>query len=53
MSTPAPSLPRVTVWDDFEEAFRHDWTNTNELYRAAAELDQLRMNEDDIDTYIT
>ena len=53
MSIPTPSAPTCTIYDDFEEEFIESWTNTNEPYRAAAELDKLRINHDDIDTYIT
>ena len=53
LSNPAPSDPRVTVYDDFEYAFIESWTDTNEPYRAAAELDRLRMEDVDVDTYIT
>ena len=53
LSNPAPSDPQVTVYDDFEFAFIESWTDTNEPYRAAVELNQLRMNDNDVDTYIT
>ena len=53
LSNPAPSDPQMTVYDDFKFAFIESWTDTNELYRAAAELDQLRMEDTDVDTYIT
>jgi hypothetical protein len=53
LSNLAPSDPQITVYDDFEFAFIESWTDTNEPYRAAAELDQLRMEENDVDTYIT
>ena len=53
LSNPAPSDPQMTIYDDFEFAFIESWTDTNEPYRAAAELDQLRMTDIDIDTYIT
>ena len=53
LSNPAPSDPNVTVYDDFEFAFIESWTDTNEHYRAAAELDQLWMDGNDVDTYIT
>jgi hypothetical protein len=43
----------VTVYDNFEFAFIESWTDTNEPYRATTELDQLRMEDNDIDTYIT
>jgi hypothetical protein len=41
------------VYDNFKVAFVESWTDTNEPYRAAAELDKLRMNGNDIDKYIT
>ena len=53
LSNPAPSDPQVTVYDNFEFAFIESWTDMNEPYRAAAELDQLQMDGNDIDTYIT
>ena len=43
----------MTVYDNFEFTFIESWTDTNEPYRAAAELDQLRMEDNDINTYIT
>ena len=53
LSIPAPSAPNRTIYDDFEEEFIESWTNTNEPYRAAADLDKLRMKHDDVDEYIT
>ena len=53
LSIPAPSAPNRTVYDDFEEEFVESWTDTNEPYRAAADLDKLRMQHDDVDEYIT
>ena len=53
LSIPAPSAPNKTIYDDFEEGFIKSWTDTNEPYRAAMELDRLRMQYDDIDEYIT
>ena len=53
LSIPAPSAPNKTVYDDFEEEFIEAWTDTNEPYRAAADLDKLRMQHDDIDGYTT
>ena len=52
LSNPAPSDLQMTVYDDFEFAFIESWTDTNEPYRATAELDQLRMEENDVDTYV-
>ena len=53
LSNPAPSAPNVTIYDGFEVAFIESWTNTNEPYQAAMELDQLQMKDSDVDTYIT
>ena len=53
LSIPTPSAPNKTVYEDFEEEFIESWTDTNEPYRAAADLDKLRMQRDDIDEYIT
>ena len=41
------------VYKDFEEEFVKSWTDTNEPYRATAELDKLRMKNKNIDEYIT
>ena len=53
LSIPAPSAPNKTVYEDFEEEFIESWTDTNEPHRAAAELDKLRAQHDNIDEYIT
>ena len=53
LSIPAPSAPNQTIYDNFEEEFVKSWTDTNEPWRAAAELDKLRMQYDNIDEYIT
>ena len=53
LSIPAPSAPNRTIYDDFEEEFVESWTDTNEPYQAAADLDKLRMQHDDVDEYIT
>ena len=53
LSIPAPSASNKTIYDDFEEEFIESWTDTNEPYRAAADLDKLRMQHDNIDEYIT
>ena len=53
LSTPAPSTPTTTVYEDFEIAFIKSWTNTNEPYQAATELDKIRMEDNNMDTYIT
>ena len=52
LSIPAPSAPNRTIYDDFEEEFVKSWTDTNEPYRAATELDKLQMQYDNIDEYI-
>ena len=39
LSIPAPSAPNRTVYEDFEEEFIESWTDTNEPYRAATDLD--------------
>jgi Retrotransposon gag protein len=53
LSIPAPSAPNRTIYDDFEREFIESWTDTNEPYRAAADLDKLRMQRDNVDEYIT
>ena len=53
LSIPAPSAPNRTVYDDFEGEFIESWTDTNEPHRAAADLDKLRMQHDNVDEYIT
>ena len=53
LSNPVPSDPTITIYDDFEFAFIESWTDTNEPYHATAELDKLRMQDNDVDTYIT
>ena len=53
LSIPAPSALNKTVYEDFEEEFIKSWTNTNEPYRATAELDKLWMQNENIDEYIT
>ena len=53
LSIPAPSAPDRTIYDDFEREFIESWTDTNEPYRAAADLDKLRMQHDSVDEYIT
>ena len=53
LSIPAPSTPNRTVYEEFEEEFIESWTDTNEPYQAAADLDKLRMQHDDVDEYIT
>ena len=53
LSIPAPSAPNRTICDDFEEEFIESWTDTNEPYQVAADLDKLRMQHDNVDEYIT
>ena len=53
LSIPAPSAPNKTVYGDFEGKFIEAWTDTNESHRAAAELDKLRVQHDNINEYIT
>ena len=53
LSIPAPSAPNRTIYEEFEEEFIESWTDTNEPYRAAADLDKLRMRRDNVDEYIT
>ena len=52
LSIPAPSALNRTIYEDFEEEFIESWTDTNEPYRAATDLDKLRVQHDDIDEYI-
>jgi hypothetical protein len=53
MQRPIPRPLFLDTWEEFEHDFLQDWNDTNASYRAAAELDKLRMVDDDIDTYIT
>ena len=53
LSIPAPSAPDRTIYDDFEEEFITSWIDMNEPYQAAAELDKLQMQHDNVDEYIT
>jgi hypothetical protein len=53
LSIPAPSAPTKTIYDDFEKEFIESWTDTNEPYQAAADLDKLRMQHENLDEYIT
>jgi hypothetical protein len=53
LSIPAPSAPDKTVYEDFEEEFTESWADTNEPHHAAAELDKLQAQHDNIDEYIT
>ena len=53
LSTPAPSAPNKTVYENFEEEFIESWTDTNEPYHAAAEINKLQLKNENIDEYIT
>ena len=53
LSIPAPSALTHTIYDNFKEEFIESWTDTNKPYHAAAELNKLWMNYDNVDTYIT
>jgi hypothetical protein len=53
LSIPAPSAPDRTVYDNFEREFIESWTDMNKPYRAAADLDKLRMRHNNVDEYIT
>ena len=53
MSIPAPSALNRTIYNDFEEEFIESWTDMNKSYQAAADLDKLQMQHDNIDEYIT
>jgi hypothetical protein len=53
LSNPVPRLPYLTTYAEFEHDFIEAWTDTNEPYHVAAELNQLCMKNDDVDTYIT
>ena len=53
LSIPAPSAPNKTVYEDFKEEFIESWTDTNEPYHAAAELDKLQMKNENVDKYIS
>ena len=43
MRRPIPAPPHVDVWEEFEQDFIQDWDDTNAHYKAAAELDKLKM----------
>ena len=53
ISIPTLFAPTCTIYDNFEEEFIELWTDTNESYCTAAELDKLCMKHDDVNTYIT
>jgi hypothetical protein len=52
MSNPVPRPPFLSTYDEFEHDFIESWTDTNEPYRAATELNELHMKNNDMDTYI-
>ena len=52
MGNPIPMPPRLNIWEEFEQDFVQDWTDTNEHYKVASKLDQLQMIGSDIDAYI-
>jgi hypothetical protein len=47
-----PRPPYFTTYNEFQHDFIEAWTDTNELYGAAAELCKLCMKNDNINTYI-
>ena len=53
MGRPIPTPPHIDVWEEFEQDFVQDWDDTNAHYKAAAELDKLKMEGTNIDHYIT
>jgi hypothetical protein len=53
LSNPVPCPPYLNTYDEFEHDFIESWTDTNEPYRAAAELNKLCMKNNNVDTYIT
>ena len=53
MRRPILTPPHVDVWEEFEQDFIQDWDDTNAHYKAAAELDKLKMEGSNIDHYIT
>jgi CHAD domain-containing protein len=53
MSNPVPHPPYLTMYNKFKHDFIEAWTNTNEPHHAAAELHELRMKNNNVDTYIT
>jgi hypothetical protein len=53
LSIPAPSAPNRTVYEEFEKEFIESWTDTNGPYWAAADLDKLRMQHNNVNKYIT
>jgi ribosomal protein S10 len=53
MRRPIPAPPHLDIWEEFEQDFIQDWDDTNAHYKAAAELDKLKMEGSNIDHYIT
>ena len=53
MQRPIPTPPHVDVWEEFEQDFVQDWDDTNAHYKAAAELNKLKMEGSNINHYIT
>jgi hypothetical protein len=48
-----PAPPHLDIWDEFKQDFIQDWDDTNAHYKAATELDKLKMEGSNIDHYIT
>jgi hypothetical protein len=53
MRRPILAPPHLDIWEEFEQDFVQDWDDTNAHYKAAAELDKLKMEGSNIDHYIT
>ena len=53
MRRPIPTPPHVDIWEEFKQDFIQDWDDMNTHYKAAAELDKLKMKGSNIDYYIT
>jgi hypothetical protein len=53
LSNPVPHPPYLTTYEEFEHNFIEAWTDMNQQYCTATELHELRMKNDDVDTYIT
>ena len=52
MRQPIPTPPHVDVWDEFKQDFIQDWDDMNTHYKAATELNKLKMEGSNIDHYI-
>jgi hypothetical protein len=48
-----PTPPHADVWDEFQANFEQDWQDVNAQTNAATQLQRLRMQGQDIDTYIS